>query len=228
MKHRKKRLPTRRKRALGRLALLLALAAFLSVFRLYAFLPAQALRLVEEELNTGSTEVIRRQWVPRSAANEQAGPWLVYLSNKGDTVVLCGLRFRFLTGWQPAFMEDHDCAPEAALSGQYCYNGTKGWAVGFLRIGDPSVTEVSVSFQTPTTEWEDSQARWKRTEVVSLRTRAAEWTEKDGFRYALVTADIREWPAGALYGPADLRATAYDAAGNVVAEYDTDDETWRR
>lgn len=228
MKHRKKRLPTRRKRALGRAALLLALAAFLSVFRLYAFLPAQALRLAEEELNTGSTEVIRRQGVPRSAANEKAGPWLVYLSGKGDTVLLCGLRFRPLTGWQTVFMEDHDCAPGAALSGQYCYNGTKGWAVGFLRIGDPSVTEVAVSFQTPTTEWDDSQEQWKRTEVASLRTGAAEWTEKDGFRYALVTADIREWPAGGLYGLADLHATAYDAAGNVVAEYDSDSETWRR
>lgn len=115
MKHRNKQLPTRKRRALRRVALLAALAAVLSVFRLYAFLPIQALRMVEEDHNTGPTGVIRRQLCPAPTVRDW-GPQLMYLSSRDDTVLLTGLDFSLLRGWREDFLTlPYDCGEGGPL-----------------------------------------------------------------------------------------------------------------
>lgn len=228
MKRLRKQLPTRRRRALKRLAVLLILVVFLSVFHLYAFLPGQAVWLSEEKCNTGPTEVVFRQWLPRCRAVKGTKPQLMYLSVKGDTALLTLTSYELRiaqTGWNPTLMQNYDCAAGAALSGDaaFLYEGRE--VVGFLRIGDPTVTEVEVSFQA-LQEWQENTHTWKRTEVAALRTTAAEWTERDGYRYALLAADIQEWPENTAFGAAYLRVAAYDKEGRLRAEYDSYDETW--
>lgn len=99
------------------------------------------------------------------------------------------------------------------------------WVYGFLRIGDPTVTEVEVSLQG-LTEWQQEEQTWERKEVARLRTTAEDWTEKDGYRYALVWADVREYSGDIYYGSVYFHATAYDAAGTMAAEYDSYDAEW--
>ena len=205
---RSKKLPTRKRQALRRLALLAVLAVLLSALHLYNFLPSQALYELEERANTGRTGVVMRQWAAPNTGLELL-PRLMLLSEKDGVNLLTVMRFSLLLGWTPDTYAAEDCDPEARLWGGLCEAdllGTENRVGVFLRIMDPKITtvEIKVKDQTDVVE-------------MTLQTEAASWTEMDdGTRYWCAAVWI---PAGNIHTV--MTATGYDADGSVAAEFDS-------
>lgn len=224
VKHRKKRMPGRRRRALNWLALLLVLTAALGIFDRFAFLPAQALYQSEEWFHTGRTEVVQKKLAVKTAQKTTLFPQVVYLSERDDTVLLTAMTFGAVSGWQRSTGTTAAEIPAGAeLYGRVVIGGSIGRTYGFLRVSDPAVTAVEVQLQ-------EEGASGQMETSASFRTEASAWTERDENRYFLfVHGDIPGWLASQdpHLGEVYLRLTALGAGGEVLAEYDEWEENSR-
>ena len=212
----KKRLPTRRGRALRRIAVLAAVLAYLTVFRLYAFLPVQARYESEERANTGRTELVIWQ--------EDDGSRLE-LSVKGDTLLLTRMDFQLWRGWDADRSRAWDCPPEEPVAGKaWTEYGEETEPVYLVvRISDPAVQTLELSIQHRVLQWEEPE---ERREVLHLRSSAEEWVMWDGCRYLLAAPRV-EVPRDVVWADPYLVITALDQAGNVTATYDSyEAEMW--
>ena len=219
MKRNIKKLPTRRRKALTRLGWILGIVAFLSVFRLYYFLPSQALYEAEERQNLGRTEVVILE---KGLDLEFTTASRMYLSVWEDTVLLTGMRFRPLTGWDSGPVVCRDLPAEEPVSG-YAWTpyGVEGrsFALGYVCVDDPAITAADIRLQG-VRAWDSQKGEWTREDVFRIQSEASEWTESGGRRYLLLNREV-EWPEELEWGPFYMVVTAFDAQGNVVAEYDS-------
>lgn len=215
---RSKKLPTRKRRALGHLALLAVLAALLSVLHLYNFLPSQAVYEAEEITHAGPTEIAATDWKAPDGS-QYYYPQLLAVSEREDTVLFTVMQFHLWGGWNLRLSSAMDCAPGAPLWGDAWVSSTRndqGRCYLFLRIGDPAITALDVDLRC-WIEWNNSRKEWDRETAVTLHTTADDWEEtKDGTRYYLTAVD------GTFVNTRiDAVATGYDAHGSIVAEFDS-------
>lgn len=217
----KKSCLTRRRRALKRLAVLLALILVLDLLGLYHTLPVQAMRQCAASAALGDVEIVRTmsdRRLPRSR---------YYLCANEDAVALLGTHFYVLLGWQREF------APFVPLAGdepvKACYQNFARDGLDssvfyvFGRVDDPRVSSITLR-----TYWYGDSADID----VFAEIPESAYLEHDGHTYFLADmSSLRAVPAED-YGNEKLTAsgqiflTPCLADGTALAEYPIEYGTW--
>lgn len=207
---RKKRLSTRRRRAVGyatgALVLLLLAQNFLHTAYL---LPIQAVRSMEEKQGLQGSQVVRRQWKP------EVYGWssLFYLTAGGRAVSLTGVSLT-ARGWRPTHTGLLDCAEDKPLhAGEDAENRYYGTHLFFYgRVDDPAIETVEIRLQVPP----GYEAAEGETVDAGYLLLTAPIFEKDGRRYFLL--DHRtSFQGGATRAD---RIVGRNAAGNGVTSFE--------
>lgn len=207
---RRRKLPTRRRRALrcagAALVLLLLVQNLLHTALL---LPIQAIRLKEAQTGVRDTEVVRRQW-EKGTYN---GTGLFYLTASEEAVMLCDTALTF-RGWLPMHGALLDCGEDAPLHAaqRFLYKadrpeeGRKTRFYGthcffYGRVDDADIETVEITLPEGAGTGEDPLN--------------APLFQKNGRRYFLLHCYI---PGEGLPARESGRAAGKDRAGNTVAE----------
>ena len=222
MKYRKKRLSTRKRRALRRVLILLILVIASWALGSYGYLPSDNLREMEEMQGVGRTEVLRRIWSPATDGWNR----MVYLSANENAVMLSGCFWNPFEGWTGSTYSVIDCSKEEkpvhslvhfeARDGKNGKRVTNAPLRTYGRVDDPAVEVIEVRVGIKETGKESR-------EVAVQRSERKDWIELNGRAYFLMQTDRLEWEGPIFFEPM-LRAL--DADGNVVAEYMAPDWIW--
>lgn len=215
---RKKRLPTRRRRAVGyatgALVLLLLAQNFLHTAYL---LPIQAVRMREGQEGAQDTQVVRRQWEPEL----HSGTALFYLTASDNAVVLSDTLLT-AQGWRPMSSSMLDCTEDKPLhagerivtldAGEDAENRYYGTHLFFYgRVDDPAIETVEIRLQTPP----GYEAAEGETVDAGYLLLTAPIFEKDGRRYFLLDHRM-SFQGGAKRAD---RVVGRNAAGNGVTSF---------
>ena len=171
MKLRKKRLPTRRRRALRWLAALVLLVGACHYLDIYRLTPDRALRRQEQYFATGRTEL---DAVVRDTYRTDSGVGILTAS-QNDEVLLMGLsHWSLFEGWMPGFawpVERTDGAVDvyAAYYSWESGSNCNPYAV-YGCVNDPRVTTVELTVR----DWEGAGEYTLETEIR---------TAEDGHRF---------------------------------------------
>lgn len=198
MKLRKRRLPTRRRRALRWLAVLVLLVGACHWLDIYSLTPDRALRRQERYFATGRTELdVSLRDVYRS------GPGVgILTASQNDDVLLMGLsHWSLFEGWVPGFAWPAERTDEAVDVFAVYY----GWEFSpdchpyavYGCVNDPRVTAVELTIL----DWNEAWADTLETEIQ---------TAEDGHRFF-----FRTFEAETL---CDVRYHAYGEEFEAVGE----------
>lgn len=141
-----KYLPTRKKKAVIRWSIVIALvllALFISPFH---FLPSQSLRYFEDDRMTGRTKIIDRQF---SVPLKIPGVQLATLSENENAVVYCIHTYNLITGWYPHAGTEADCseAGKAVYASRLFASSSQTESSGAVFIGrimDDAIDRVEI------------------------------------------------------------------------------------
>ena len=143
----KKRLPSRRRRALHWMAALGLLLAGNCLLGLYCITPQQALRQTERRYGVVPAELLKTMETPLA---EDPGLRRWQLSANDGELLLSSCRFEPLRGWTcqiETLLRDAD-TPLSAGIGSYCNETGHGYETGYVFFGvvrDPEIAAVEVS-----------------------------------------------------------------------------------
>lgn len=208
---RKKRMETRKDKALRRTLLCLAALALFSVLRLYTFTSMQSIRQTEERMGTGQTRVVRR------INGEKWGESLYLTANEKD-ILLSKVSFHPLVGWNGGAMAVLDCDG----LGDFQARATS-W-----RIGGEQFTRVIVYGRTKLAEaqaiqaeghWSETDGQMRNPPEVKLFGGPGIWTDKDGWRYFYMEKHIPDTRNGEMAYPEWMTADLLDGEGTVLGQY---------
>lgn len=211
---RRKRLPTRRRRAVGcAVAALVLLILVQNLLHTGLLLPIQAIRLRERQDGVQGARVLRRQWEPdlyRTA--------LFYLTANDRLLVLSDTCLS-AQGWRPGYTALLDCAEDKPLhameriilldageEAENRYYGTHFFFYG--RVDDPAIETVEIQLKMPPEAAEEEGVSGG---YLSL---TASIFQRDGRRYFLLDHRLPLLPPGDL--ARDDRVVGRDGAGNAV------------
>ena len=175
MRLRKKRLPTRRRRALRWLAVLVLLVGACHWLDIYILTPDRALRRQEQYFATGRTEL---DAVVRDAYRTDPGVGILTAS-QNDEVLLMGLsHWSLFQGWRPGFAWPVERTDGAVDVYAVYYSWEYSWESGpdcnpyavYGCVNDPRVTTVELTVRA----WEGAWAYTLETEIQ---------TAEDGHRF---------------------------------------------
>jgi len=224
MKYRKKRLSTRKRRALRRVLILLALVIASWALGSYGYLPSDSLREMEEMQGIGRTEMLRRIWSPATDGWNR----MVYLSANENAVMLSGCFWNPFEGWTGSTYSIIDCSAEEvpvhscvhleSNSGEGEKMTTMVPVRTFGRVDDPAVEVIEMRL------WM-TRVGEERRQIAVQRSERKDWLELNGRTYFLMQTDRLEWEGPVFFEPM-LRAL--DANGNVVTEYEVYTWAWSR
>ena len=213
----REKLPSRKRKALGRVAVMAVIVFCVNFFMHIGLLfPIQAIWQLQERGGTGWTRVVTRDWVP-----ELHKTHLVYLTENEEALLL-GNTYLTLYGWMAGADAVVDCTEDAPIYAGSTYMNRDGEWVWYYfgRVDDPAVATVTILLQSE--EWDnDTQTRFRR-DIRSLET--AEFYEKEGRRYFLLK-DNGEWDYDTCSSPEPV-IIGYDSAGEEVARLEIDRETF--
>ena len=201
------KLPTRRRVALRRIAIMAAVLFVINFFmHIGMLLPRQAIHEVEERNGTGWTRTVDRMWVPEIHTFH-----LAYLT-QSENVTLFSSAYLTVLGWMPAFSNALDCSEEAPIhAGQSAMSRDEGEVWFFFgRVDDPEIERVELSLCAE--EYDDRSYAQTGREV--RRITDVELLEQSGRRYFLVK-DGREWDYDRDNQPRPL-VLGYNAAGEEI------------
>lgn len=191
MNTKKKRLYTRKQRALRRIGwALLVLLLVNTVCHTYYLFPVQRLWNVEELWGCERTKVVERMW-------QDGRLW--YLTENENAVLLMAQK-PTLTGWQAEVVKVLDCSKDAPIHGGVLR--ARGY-YAFGRVDNPEVEAVRLS-------WEDGS------EKVNRLTTDSDWINRNGCRYFLLCGDTEKLAWSGDLRPS-VRLTALDSSGREVA-----------
>lgn len=146
----KKRIWSRRRKALLRLALPALLAAALSIRIGYGYTPSVALGQMDEYTGTGRTETVAKLGV-RTVAGE---PMRGYISVNGEAARLSFVEYSWRWGWQSSTRHiTVDCSLGEGLHGQvkwFFYDGgtqADCWVFGRVDRPEGAAVEVRLSYE---------------------------------------------------------------------------------
>lgn len=210
MKNKRSRtpVPSRRKKALKRIAIF-AVAALLvtQVLHIGLLFPVQAIWQLQEREGTGWTRVVERDWAPEIHKTH-----LVYLT-ENENATLFGSTYLTFYGWMACFGVSLDCTEEAPIYAGYSMmsrEDNEAWYF-FGRVDDPNIVRVEISLCAE--EYDEMSHAFIGREVRRVTT--AELEEQSGRRYFLVQ-DSGEWDSEIHASPRPV-AIGYDEAGSEVA-----------
>lgn len=223
MKYRKKRLTTRKRRALRRVLILLILVIASWVLGSYGYLPSDNLRELEEMQGVGRMEVLRRIWNPATDGWNR----MVYLSVNENAVMLSGCFWNPFEGWTGSTYSIIDCSKEEVPVHSLIHLETRDGEDGkritnapvrtYGRVDDPDVEVIELRL------WITEDGRERR-QIAVQRSERKDWMQLNGRTYFLMQTDRLEWEGPSVFFEPMLRAL--DADGNVVAEYMAPDWIW--
>lgn len=208
---RRKKVPSRRARAVRRVLLLAALLALWGTAGGYGFLPSKGIRANEETVNLGPTEVLR----DLGALPLKGAGWSrAYLSANENGMLLSLCRFEPLYGWLDYGFSALDCSGEGALHGAaYSVSKTRegkenrGWYL-YGRVDDLRGERLTASVG-----YEGGGGKW--TELEALELPREEWTERSGRAYFLTELPLHAQEEHDY--PLNVRLTLTDGAGAALA-----------
>lgn len=213
----RKRLHTRRRRALRRLVLAAVLLLLTNhLLGVGLLLPIQAVRQEGEHWGTGRTWTVERKRVPVLRQTH-----LFYLT-ENDRAVLLGDTYLSFLGWETMFGCAVDCTDPAPIhAGYHCIAGTEA-EVGcyFGRIDDPAIETITISIQEETYD----QGQAVRTELRRLTVEREEFlTRGERTFFWTFEAPAPERDPEQILCPVVI---ACDREGAVIAEFDIEQSTF--
>lgn len=216
---RRKKLPTRRRRALRRLVLAAAVLLLSNhLLGVGLLLPIQAIRQVEERQGAPHGAVLDRLWTPEIHRTH-----LVYLTASEKAVTIADT-YLSVYGWIGGFGWSLDCTTgEPLYAGEMTMyrderEGTECCYYG--RVDDPTIETVMISVRGELYDETTKTAYWE--EAARLTAEPEDFLERKGYRCFLLSHIITDWPYDS---GRHAWATGYDAAGNVVAEFEIQEGT---
>ena len=216
---RRKKLPTRRRRALRRLVLAAAVLLLSNhLLGVGLLLPVQAVRQVEERQGAPHGAVLDRLWTPEIHRTH-----LVYLTASEKTVTIADT-YLSVYGWIGGFGWSLDCTTgEPLYAGEMTmYRDEREGTVCcyYGRVDDPTIETVTISVRAELYDETTKTAYWE--EAARLTAEPEDFLERKGYRCFLLSHIITDWPYDS---GRHAWATGYDAAGNVVAEFEIQEGT---
>ena len=216
---RRKKLPTRRRRALRRLVLAAAVLLLSNhLLGVGLLLPIQAIRQVEERQGVPHGAVLDRLWTPEIHRTH-----LVYLTASEKAVTIADT-YLSVYGWISAFGWSLDCTTgEPLYAGEMTmYRDEREGTVCcyYGRVDDPTIETVTISVRAELYDETTKTAYWE--EAARLTAEPEDFLERKGYRCFLLSHIITDWPYDS---GRHAWATGYDAAGNVVAEFEIQEGT---
>ena len=209
-------IPTRKRKALRRTAVFLALLALSGLFSYGRAFPAWAVRYTEETYNIGRTQVVKRLRPPKEL---KLGTALFYLTENEHALLVSAVRFYPLYGWVDAGGGFVDCTKDAPIHvGAWSVSrmgdeNDEGVQYLFGRIDDPAVSSINVRVS-----WRDFNVEEEVYNTAFIVATAAEdWTQKDGKRYFVCQYDGDWKPFQDTYHSSMYYfSDALDAEGRVL------------
>lgn len=216
---RRKKLPTRRRRALRRLVLAAAVLLLSNhLLGVGLLLPVQAIRQVEERQGAPHGAVLDRLWTPEIHRTH-----LVYLTASEKAVTIADT-YLSVYGWIGGFGWSLDCTTgEPLYAGEMTmYRDEREGTVCcyYGRVDDPTIETVTISERGELYDETTKTAYWE--EAARLTAEPEDFLERKGYRCFLLSHIITDWPYDS---GRHAWATGYDAAGNVVAEFEIQEGT---
>lgn len=216
---RRKKLPTRRRRALRRLVLAAAVLLLSNhLLGVGLLLPVQAVRQVEERQGAPHGAVLDRLWTPEIHRTH-----LVYLTASEKAVTIADT-YLSVYGWIGGFGWSLDCTTgEPLYAGEMTmYRDEREGTVCcyYGRVDDPTIETVTISVRAELYDETTKTAYWE--EAARLTAEPEDFLERKGYRCFLLSHIITDWPYDS---GRHAWATGYDAAGNVVAEFEIQEGT---
>lgn len=216
---RRKKLPTRRRRALRRLVLAAAVLLLSNhLLGVGLLLPVQAVRQVEERQGAPHGAVLDRLWTPEIHRTH-----LVYLTASEKAVTIADT-YLSVYGWIGGFGWSLDCTTgEPLYAGEMTmYRDEREGTVCcyYGRVDDPTIETVMISVRGELYDETTKTAYWE--EAARLTAEPEDFLERKGYRCFLLSHIITDWPYDS---GRHAWATGYDAAGNVVAEFEIQEGT---
>ena len=216
---RRKKLPTRRRRALRRLVLAAAVLLLSNhLLGVGLLLPVQAVRQVEERQGAPHGAVLDRLWTPEIHRTH-----LVYLTASEKAVTIADT-YLSVYGWIGGFGWSLDCTTgEPLYAGEMTmYRDEREGTVCcyYGRVDDPTIETVTISVRAELYDETTKTAYWE--EAARLTAEPEDFLERKGYRSFLLSHIITDWPYDS---GRHAWATGYDAAGNVVAEFEIQEGT---
>lgn len=215
----RKTLPTRRRRALRRLVLAAAVLLLSNhLLGVGLLLPVQAVRQVEERQGAPHGAVLDRLWTPEIHRTH-----LVYLTASEKAVTIADT-YLSVYGWIGGFGWSLDCTTgEPLYAGEMTmYRDEREGTVCcyYGRVDDPTIETVMISVRGELYDETTKTAYWE--EAARLTAEPEDFLERKGYRCFLLSHIITDWPYDS---GRHAWATGYDAAGNVVAEFEIQEGT---
>lgn len=216
---RRKKLPTRRRRALRRLVLAAAVLLLSNhLLGVGLLLPVQAVRQVEERQGAPHGAVLDRLWTPEIHRTH-----LVYLTASEKAVTIADT-YLSVYGWIGGFGWSLDCTTgEPLYAGEMTmYRDEREGTVCcyYGRVDDPTIETVTISVRGELYDETTKTAYWE--EAARLTAEPEDFLERKGYRCFLLSHIITDWPYDS---GRHAWVTGYDAAGNVVAEFEIQEGT---
>ena len=208
-----------RKRWVARrfLIFLLALLAANWLLQLGLLLPLQGIRQVEERQGAPHGAVLDRLWTP-----EVHRTHLVYLTASEEAVTIADT-YLTVYGWMGGFGWSLDCTTGEPLYAGEMTMYRDGGAYGSVccyygRVDDPAIQRVTVSVRGA--YYRDGAEEWE--EAAALTAGPEDFLEWNARRHFLLSHVVTDWPYDS-----SRRAwvIGYDAAGNVVTEFEIEEGT---
>lgn len=207
----RKKLPTRRRRALRRVGwALLLLLAVNHFFQVGYLLPGQAVRDEEEREGTGRTWTVESRWIPVLHPTQR------FYLRENENAVLLGNTYFSPFGWQTTMGCALDCSepePVYAACHSMSRDGKPTLLCYFGRIDDPAIETVVVSIQEVTYD----QGQETRRELRRLTAERSEFFTRDGrtFFWLMEVQDGEIDPEQIIQSV----LTAWGEDGTVVTEF---------
>lgn len=176
-----KKLYSRKRRALRRLALLLAaLLACNCIFHFAYLLPIQALRYGEQELGVyGRAEILAARWRFHGRVGNAIPARRIYFTAGERMVQFCGVELTF-AGWVPSFGRWLDCSDgEAVHGGRAAFPNRDGTQTDWYFYGRVDVPDADWIELAGTRDGENFLT------YAALNGRDDGWFERDGCVYFL-------------------------------------------
>lgn len=197
---------------------LVALLAVNHFLQLGFLLPVQAIRQVEERQGAPHGAVLDRLWTPEIHRTH-----LVYLTASEKAVTIADT-YLSVYGWIGGLGWSRDCTTgEPLYAGEMTmYRDEREGTVCcyYGRVDDPTIETVTISERGELYDETTKTAYWE--EAARLTAEPEDFLERKGYRCFLLSHIITDWPYDS---GRHAWATGYDAAGNVVAEFEIQEGT---
>ena len=207
----REKLPTRRRAALRRIAIMAAVLFVVNFFmNIGLLLPRQAIHEVEERSGTGWTRTVDRIWNPEIYKTH-----LVYLTQNQNVTLFSSAYLTYL-GWMPGFGNALDCSREEPLYAGMSMMSRDENSVWYFfgRVDDPEIQRIEIVMYA---EEYDSQSYAVNGREVR-RITDVELQEQNGRRYFLVK-DSGDWDYDRDNRPRPL-VVGYNGAGEEIFRLD--------